>query len=124
MRHEILNRSNFNCKQPDFPNLNPNVPPGMTIGLYHANLPLKLDILSPCPPGGEIESGREECPVFMGYQYQEFYCIANFSKSKSQKLGNCCNATVTDLHIFCCVSLPLVAPPLLIMASQAEVNSA
>jgi len=37
----------------------------------HTNLPLKLDILSPRPEGGEIESGKEKCLVSMGYQY---YC--------------------------------------------------
>jgi len=44
--------------------------PVCVVELSDTNLPLKLDILSPRPPGGEIESGKEKCLVSMGYQYE------------------------------------------------------
>jgi len=50
----------------------------------HTNLPLKLDILSPRPEGGEIESGKEEYLVSMGYQYQYRPRVFNGVKIRPQ----------------------------------------
>jgi len=58
---------------PDHIHMLISIPPKYSVSqimgylVSNSNILLKLDILSPRPPGGEIESGKEECLVSMGY---------------------------------------------------------